>query len=322
MAQPTNLTSTYDHSNLNVEDVADQITIIDPTDTPFRSGLISMGLTEPAIGIVHEWTQDALRAHSATRQRLEGDDANYNVATTPGRENNICQINEEAAVVSSTSMAIGKYAVENTLEFQVSKHAIEITRDIEATMFANNTKVNTNETTEREAAGLPAWIETNVSAGAGATENGSGTARTDGTQRALQESFVKTGLRLCYTAGGNPDYMFCGPLNKLNIDNFQGIVPNVQVVNEDDPLALIGSVDVYNGGLGQKLKIMPNRFMRERDIFGLQMDMFRLAELMPLQSLPLAKTGILNDKEDVGTEWTLAVRQEKACFAVYDLNDS
>jgi len=122
---------------------------------------------------------------------------------------------------------------------------------------------------------------------------------------------LKTVLRLSYSAGGNPDYLFCGPFNKGNIDNFQGIVPNYQVVNDSDPLALIGSVDVYNGGLGQKLKIMPNRFQRERDIWCLQMDMLRLAELMPLTSLPLARTGLLNEKE---------VRQEAACAAIYDLN--
>jgi len=133
---------------------------------------------------------------------------------------------------------------------------------------------------------------------------------------------LKTALQLTYTQGGNPDYMFCGAFNKLNIDNFQGIVPNYQIVNDSDPLALIGSVDVYNGGLGQKLKIMPDRFMRAQDIFGLQMDMLRLAELMPLTSLPLARTGLLNEKEDVGTEWTMAVRQEAACFAIYDLNTS
>lgn len=322
MAQPTNLTSTYDHSNLNVEDVADQITIIDPTDTPLRSLLIGRGLTEEAISTTHEWTTDTLAAASATNYRLEGDDANFTAATTPARATNYTQINEKAAVVSSTSQRVGKYAVENTLEYQVSKRAIEISRDIETQMFANNTKVNSGEGTEREMAGLPAWIETNVSAAGDATENGDGTARTDGTQRDLTESMLKTVLQNCYTQGGNPDCLFTGAFNKLNIDNFQGIVPNVQVVNDGDPLALIGSVDVYNGGLGQKLKIMPNRFSRARDVFVLQLDMYRYAELMPLQSMPIARTGILNEKEDVGTEWTLAVRQEKSSGAVYDLTTS
>lgn len=326
MVQPTNLTSNYDYSNLRKLDQADNIVIIDPTDTPFRSIIMSNGQTSKASAIEVSWNQRTLRSTSTSSQRLEGDDANFVATVAPSRPSNITQINEQAAVVSSTSERTEFYGVDDPLDFEISIAAIDITRDIEATIFGNQAKVNTNETTARKAAGLPTWIGTNISLGSGGTAAGSqidgAAARTDGTQRDLTENMVTTVAKSVYDAGGKLDYLFCGSFVKTVVNKFTGVVPNVNVVSESDPLLVMGSVDIYDTGIGGKVRVMPDLFQRARDLFLLQMDMFEIAEMMPLQSLELARTGILNRKADVGTEWTLKVLQEKASGAVYDLNVS
>ncbi len=321
MAQPSNLTSTYDLSNTAKLDVSDLITLIDPTDMPLFSLCRANGYFTTATGVEHQWLTDTLNAASTSNQRLEGDNPNYVAATTPARPSNICQINEQAAVVSSTQQAIATYAIENTLEYQVAKAMVEIQRHQEATAFGNQAKVNSNESTARKTAGLPTWISTNVSAGSGGSGAGSGAARTDGTQRDLTEAVFEDVMQLAWDQGGMPDHAFTGSFAKRLMNSFGGVVQNQQVVNENDPLIVMGSIDVYGSGLGPKLKILPNRFQRGRDLFALQLDMIRIAELDPMKEVPLPPSR-LNVSSDVGVEWTLEVRQEKACAAVYDLKTS
>lgn len=68
-------------------------------------------------------------------------------------------------------------------------------------------------------------------------------------------------------------------------------------------------------------KVVPNRFQRDATAFVLDMDMFALAELRPMQMNSLGKTGD-NDKAQLLCEATLVSRNEKASGKITDLATS
>src|ERR1051326_8910106 len=70
MALPTNTFTTYSAAG-NREDLSDMIYRVDPTDTPFMTGIEKAKAT----AVNHEWQTQALAAASGSNQQLEGDDA-------------------------------------------------------------------------------------------------------------------------------------------------------------------------------------------------------------------------------------------------------
>jgi len=77
MALPTNAFATYEAIG-NREDLADVIYRIDPTDTPFMSGVEKA----KASAVLHEWQTQALASASSTNAQLEGDDATTSAHAT------------------------------------------------------------------------------------------------------------------------------------------------------------------------------------------------------------------------------------------------
>ena len=71
MALPTNTLTTYTAIG-NREDLSDDIYRIDPTSTPFMSGIDKAGA---ATAVVHEWQTQALASVDTANAVLEGDDA-------------------------------------------------------------------------------------------------------------------------------------------------------------------------------------------------------------------------------------------------------
>ena len=81
-------------------------------------------------------------------------------------------------------------------------------------------------------------------------------------------------------------------------------------------------MDAYESDFG-RLKIVPNRFQRARDVLVLQMDMWAVAYLngRRMVSIPLAKTGD-SDRRQMLSEYALVSRNEKASGGVFDLTTS
>src|SRR6185437_15732812 len=65
MALPTNAFATYEAIG-NREDLSDMIYRIDPTDTPFMTGIEK----EKATAVNHEWQTQALAAASSSKARI------------------------------------------------------------------------------------------------------------------------------------------------------------------------------------------------------------------------------------------------------------
>ena len=71
--------------------------------------------------------------------------------------------------------------------------------------------------------------------------------------------------------------------------------------------------------MAEPAKVVPNRFMRARDVLVLQTDMWAVAFLngRRMVSIPLAKTGD-SDRRQILSEYTLVARNEKSSGGVFD----
>jgi hypothetical protein len=79
---------------------------------------------------------------------------------------------------------------------------------------------------------------------------------------------------------------------------------------------------VYESDFG-RLKVVPNRFQRARDVLVLQMDMWAKATLpgRDMVSTVLAKTGD-SDRKQLLSEYTLEAGNEKASGGIFDVTSA
>jgi len=297
------------------EDLDDIITNISPTDTPFMSGIGS----GKADNKYFEWQTDALAAAAANAQ-LEGDDVGSFTAVTPTtRLGNRCQISRKVGIISGTEQAVKKAGRKDEMAYQIAKRGKELKRDMEYALCQNTTAVTGDSTTASQTRGLEGWIATNNSLGSGGSAPviATNTAPVDGTQRAFTESLLKTVLQSVFTAGGDPTVLMVGPFNKQQVSTFTG---NATRMDKSEDRKVVAAVDVYASDFGE-LKVIPNRFQRERTAFVLDMDYWEKAVLRPYKTEDLAKTGDA-DKFMLLSEYGLKSKQEAASGAVRDLTTS
>jgi hypothetical protein len=298
----------------NREDLTDQIYNISPTDTPFMAKIA----TAKAAAVSHEWQTDTL-ATAAVNTQLEGDDFTYSTPATTSRLLNTCQISYKTTVVSKTQDAVNKAGRAKEMVYQLMKRAKELRRDMEVTLTQNQARVAGNSTTARALRSLDAWYSTNAQRGAGGGNGGTTTAATDGTQRVLTESLVKTGIQNAWTQGGDVDLIMSGPFNKQVISSFSGNVTRTDEA-DDGKNTLNTAVDIYRSDFGSH-QIVANRFSRDRDLHLLTTDLWALAYLRPMNTVDIAATGDAT-KGAVVAEYTLEARNEAGSAIVADLTTS
>jgi len=316
MALPTNTFATYEAIG-NREDLSDEIFRIDPTDTPFMSGIERT----TAKAVNHEWQTQALASVDTTNAVLEGDDATTDAATPTVRLGNICQISDKVARVTGTQQAVDHAGRDDELAYQEMLKGLELKRDMEAILCGTNQAKNTGAAaTARKTASVLSWIKTNTSKGTagGAADpsaaDGTGT-RTDGTQIAFTEARLKTVLQSIWTSGGKPGMIMTGGFNKQVFSTFQG---RATAMEDTKSKKIVASVTAYDSDFGE-LKIVANRFTRSRDVLVLQMDMWAVAYMKgrKMVSIPLAKTGD-SERRQMLSEYSLESRNEKASGGVFD----
>jgi hypothetical protein len=169
-------------------------------------------------------------------------------------------------------------------------------------------------------ASILSWIKSNTSKDASGADpsaaDGTGT-RTDGTQRGFIEGQLKNVLQSIWNNGGKPD--FTGDFNKQAFSTFTG---RARPTEDTKSKKIVASVKFYDSDFGT-LEVVPNRFMRARDVLVLQTDMWAVAFLngRRMVSIPLAKTGD-SDRRQILSEYTLVARNEKSSGGVFDLPTS
>ncbi len=315
MALPTNTFATYESIG-NREDLSDIIYDVDPTETPFLSGLDKVKAT----AVNHEWQTQALAAASGSNAVLEGNDAVVDVTTPTVRLGNICQISDKVPKVTGTQQVIDKAGRGDELDRQVILKGKELKRDMETILLQNQAKNAGNDATARTLGSILSWIATNddlISAGASPTGTGVNTRTDAATPQAFTEARLKNVLQLCWTSGGNPDKIMLGGFNKQVMSSFVG---RGTPTEDAKSKKIVATVDVYESDFGT-LRVVPNRFQRARDVFVLQSDMWAMAYLRNMKTVDLAVTGDNRSKQII-CEYTLESRNEKASGLIADCTSS
>jgi hypothetical protein len=319
MAVPTNTVSA--HSAIgNREDLAEAIYDISPMDTPFLSSIDRVTAT----AVTHEWQTDALDA-AATNRQIEGDDTTANTFAATTRVNNKLQISKKAVSVSGTQRAVNSAGRADEFSYQLAKRGREIKRDMELALTQNQASSGGGAGTARSCGSLESWLSTNkTSLGTGTAQTTAGFASGDVTapvDSTVQGTFTKAGLdaviQAAWNAGGDVDTIMVGPFNRTKVSGFSGISTLQTDANATGDVTLMGAVDFYKSNFGT-LKVVPNRFQRDRTAFVLDTEFFAVATLRDMEVEALAKTGD-TDKSQLVTEFTLEVRNEASSGKVTDL---
>lgn len=310
MAQPANTFDTYDAVGVR-EDLSNVINRVDNEETPFYSKSRKVAAKQT----YHEWQTDALEAPAANAH-VQGDDTTASAITPTVRLGNYTQIMKKAFTISETLEATDRAGRAGEAAYQKVMRTKAIRRDFELAMFANNAKVAGSNSVAGELAGAPTWLTSNTSAGAGGADaTGDGTdARTDGTARAFTEADFNTVLQSIWTNGGNPDTVYLSADNQTIASGFSGNAPRRHTSTADGTVN--NFVDIYVTPWG-RVEFMPSIHVRSSDVLIVQDDMWCVANLRPLTSTKLAKTGD-SEKYQLVMEATIECKNEKASGLVAD----
>ena len=321
MAVDANALEQYDSLTIR-EDLTDQENMISPYETPFMSMIAGR---KAVTNILHEWPLVELAAVDDTNRVIEGDDdPATDVATLALRRSNYTQISDKKVVVTDTSQKVDGAANVEKLARQIAYKLKELKRDKETMILDNVAAVPGSSGNARSAAGLPAFIITNAQRGvgglaptlSGTTSGFPDAGATDGTPRELTEDDFNDVIQSIWTEGGEVKYALVGPQTKRKISNT--FVARSTFYKDADDKKLTLAIDVYESDFGQ-VQIVPDRWQRELDVFIMDPEYVKIAELQPTRQFPLARTGH-SDKRLIQCEYSLEIGNEKAIGVVADID--
>lgn len=306
------------------EDLDDVVSRITPSDTP----LYTMCAKESAKNTHPEWEIDTLRAPGQNAQE-EGDEYNFNAIVPPVRAGDYTQIFRESWIISGTMEAVDDAGSIQKRKYQKLKKGIEIKKDIEFALLSNTASVSGNI---RFLGGLPTWLTTNVSRGAGGANGGFSqatgltVAETLGTQRAFSKALMDAVAALGYANGANFTDLLVAPYVK---SVFAALMSDANVANfyynttRGQSNAIIANADFYEGPYG-KIKVSMDRVMAgsaalARRAFFIDRDYIAMKTLRPIaEDKDVAKTGDA-DKGVIIGETTLKVKNEAGLGVIADI---
>ena len=173
-----------------VIDLAEEINLVSPTDTPLTTLLMGRGQTVPATDITVTWRERKLNDQRGTL-KLEGAEAGDAIKSSRGSLSNICQIIEKVTQVSGTAQALNPKGIGNSFQSEVSDRLTETKRDLEW-YFINGTKTMEADSTPRQMDGLMNLVnDKNV---------------IDGTGKTFSEELILDALQGMWDHGANGEY--------------------------------------------------------------------------------------------------------------------
>ena len=294
------------------ENLADTIYNISPSDVPF----MSMCGRSKATNTLAEWQTDALAA-AAANAHIEGDEYAFTAVTPTVRLGNYTQISRKTVIVSGTQQAGNNAGRDSEMAYQLAKNSKALKRDMETALTGKVAKAAGATGTARTLGGLETWTSTNKSRGTNGAGAGAGAAPTDGTQRAFTETILKAVIQSTYSSGGDPSVLMVGPFNKGVVSGFTGRSSARQMIGATKIQA---AADLYASDFGD-LKVIPNRFQRERSAFILDPEYWSVAYFRDFKQEEVAKTGDAI-KRALLVEYTLIAKNEAASGVCADLNAS
>jgi hypothetical protein len=315
-------------AGVNREDLLDQITNVDPYDTPWVTQAPKVGCNH----VYHEWPKDTLGAVT-TDGAVEGADWTYDTTTTPTREYNITMILRQDLGISETQRHVNPAGFKDAYAYEIQKATKRLAVKLEKAVFAHTTSASGASATARQMKSLQDFITTNTAfAGAqGSTASAVGSAGYDGQMCANDFNAM---LEKIYVAGGNPEQVYVSPKVKRQISLFTtgGQTQNRNIAAIDKKL--VSAIDFYDSDFGL-IQIVLDRWVPEStnaatatanatatggQVFFLQRSMNRLAWLRPMQHMLVGKRGDSVAGLVVG-EVTLEVLNEKANGRILSVNN-
>jgi hypothetical protein len=318
MAAPNNLTTTLNNIG-NREDLSDMIHRVAPEKTPFISA-IGRGRARARY---HEWQTETLRAASDTNAVLEGDDVSgLNAPNLTTRLGNYCQIMDETGGVSRTQEIVEKAGRASEMRRQKILKGIELRRDMEARFCGNLASRAESGANARLAAGVQAFLTTNVDRGVGGANGGFSAgivaAATNGTLRQLTEDQVTQVQAERFAESGAVEgavAFMSGPL-KQRFARFTGIA-DIRKDAGSGRATIVGGADVYVSDFGD-IRLVPHPYAFSRAVLIADPSMAEVAMLDGYKTEDLAKTGD-NERFLITVEAALVVKNEKAHGIVADV---
>jgi hypothetical protein len=339
-----NVFETYDSVGIR-EDLLDVIYNITPTDTPFVSN-VGSGSSK---GTWHEWQQDSLAAAGDSSVAEAADAAILELDPTI-RLGNATQINTKSFQISGSDMAADNAGRGVEMSYQEAKKGLELRKDIEWRCVDGTGGADPAATTgydmgtggggKRQAASLLAWLGSGEGAmtvgaeGAGninynsavgganpvrdATNGPGQVGRTDGTVRTFTEGMLTDVIDQIYLSGGSPDIIMANTQPKRIITStFKGSADSRDADAENK--RIVNAVDFYESDYGV-LAVVPNRYMRQRDCFVLDTDMYSVDYYRPFFSKDLPDNGDYESKQML-VEWTLKSDEQLSSGAIFDITN-
>lgn len=299
----------------NREDLLDQITNVDPWDTPWVTQAPKVGANHT----YHEWLKDTLGSIDASGAQ-EGADYAIDSSTAPTREFNITMILRKDIGVSETQRYLNPAGFKDAYAYEIQKATKLLAIKLEKAVLQSVTSSTGNSASARQMKSLQSFIVTNTAYSGVLGGAVTGAAATAGTLTA--KDFNKM-LRTIYNAGGNPEQVYASPAVKQMISNFTVSSQNRNIAAVDRKL--INALDFYDSDFGL-IQIVIDRWVPEATatatagasqsdvsgrLFFLQRSMNRLAWLRPMNHFLVGKRGDSVAGIVVG-EVTLEVLSEKA----------
>jgi len=320
MGITANTNETYAVSTIR-EDLQDAMVSISPSETVVFSAIGRKSVSNTYF----EWAAVELAAASSSNRVIEGEAAPGNDAATNAiRLGQYTQISDKVIEVSDTAEKVNGAGDAQTVAKQIAYKLRELKKDMETMALDNVAAAAGSSGVARSAAGLPAFLTTNVSRGAGGA-NGtlSGTtsgyvnaAATDGTLRALTEDMLKGVIASCWDEGAEPSLVICGSLVKQKISStFTGAATRYKEVTDK---TISAAIDLYVSDFGE-LSIVPSRHVRARDVLVLDPSQARMAYLQETKQKPLARTGH-SERRLITVEAGIQIDTQKAHGIIADIN--
>lgn len=269
--------TTYDQVG-KAESVADIISDITPTDTPF----FTMIKSEKVAARTYSWLEDSLQA-AAVNAQVEGADASIGNLVDAVERTNTTQILSKAFAVSATADAIKTYGRAKETAYQLGKALKEIKRDLEkAYVGVDQASVSGDGATARKMASVSQQI-TNT------------TASSDGN---LNEAQLLAAGQAAYEAGSDPSILMIRPADAQDVAGWTGSSGRYREF-QDGTKTLVNVVDLYVGPYGE-YKVVLNRHQLTDRAFLIDPSMFKSVVLRPFTRTLLAKTGDADKHHIVG----------------------
>jgi len=321
MAAATNTATTLSQKG-NREDLTDILERVAPEITPFSSNI---GAGKTAKGVYHEWQTETLATPSGSNAVLEGDDTSTYAENITTRVGNYCQIAKKAFLVSRTQEIVDKAGRKSEIARLTAVNTVELKRDFEVSFLQNGASRAESGSNARLCGGALAWMTSNVSRGASGSSGGFSSgivgAATNGTQRTLTESLLKTVLQSIFNNTGTtkPRNLYMAASHKQVFSGFPGIASIRADVKGNNMATIYGAADVYMSDFGM-LNAIPVAFGLTRDVLIVDHDYMGVSTLDPIKRVELSQTGDTAGKYHVIGEKTLEVRNQAACGVIADLS--